>query len=104
ACSTSAPPDRCDQAAGSLGERKISGIRGRNPRRRRRRRYLLASCEWPSRSGACAAGSSRITYNQMVVDQLSPSDIDRIFHALADSTRRDILTLTVGGSYSVSSL
>lgn len=40
----------------------------------------------------------------MVVDQLSPSDIDRIFHALADSTRRDILTLAVGGSYSVSSL
>ena len=44
------------------------------------------------------------TYNQMVVDQASPADIDRIFHALADATRRDILALAVGGGYSVSAL
>jgi DNA-binding transcriptional ArsR family regulator len=40
----------------------------------------------------------------MVVDQLSGSDVDRIFHALADSTRRDILAFAVGGTYSVSTL
>ncbi len=44
------------------------------------------------------------TYNQMVVDQLSDADIDRIFHALADRTRRDILALAVRGEHSVSSL
>ena len=40
----------------------------------------------------------------MVVDQISDSDVDRIFHALADSTRRDILALAVGDRYSVSAL
>jgi DNA-binding transcriptional ArsR family regulator len=40
----------------------------------------------------------------MVVDQISEADVDRIFHALADSTRRDILALAVGGRYSVSAL
>ena len=40
----------------------------------------------------------------MVVDQESDANVDRIFHALADSTRRDILALAVGGRYSVSAL
>ena len=41
----------------------------------------------------------------MVVDQeLSPADVDRIFHALADSTRRDIVARAVEGGYSVSAL
>lgn len=40
----------------------------------------------------------------MVVDQTSEADIDRIFHALADGTRRDILALAVEGRYSVSAL
>jgi DNA-binding transcriptional ArsR family regulator len=40
----------------------------------------------------------------MVVDQVAPGDVDRIFHALADGTRRDILAVTVGGGYSVSAL
>jgi DNA-binding transcriptional ArsR family regulator len=40
----------------------------------------------------------------MVVDQLPDADVDRIFHALADRTRRDIVALTVEGSYSVSAL
>jgi DNA-binding transcriptional ArsR family regulator len=39
----------------------------------------------------------------MVVDQI-PKDVDRIFHALADGTRRDIVTQAVGGNYSVSAL
>src|SRR5262249_46857679 len=32
------------------------------------------------------------------------ADIDRIFHALADGTRRDIVALAVGESFSVSAL
>jgi DNA-binding transcriptional ArsR family regulator len=40
----------------------------------------------------------------MVVDQVSDAEVDRIFHALADRTRRDILALAVGGTYSVSAL
>jgi DNA-binding transcriptional ArsR family regulator len=40
----------------------------------------------------------------MVVDQASPADIDRIFHALADATRRDIVALAVNDTYSVSAL
>lgn len=45
------------------------------------------------------------TYNQMVVDQAPDAGVDRIFHALADGTRRDILALAAGGGgYSVSAL
>ena len=40
----------------------------------------------------------------MVVDQVSDADVDRIFHALADGTRRDIVALAVEGPYSVSAL
>jgi DNA-binding transcriptional ArsR family regulator len=40
----------------------------------------------------------------MVVDQGSDGDVDRIFHALSDGTRRDILAVAVGARYSVSSL
>ncbi len=40
----------------------------------------------------------------MVVDQASEASVDRIFHALADGTRRDILALAVQGGYSVSAL
>ena len=39
----------------------------------------------------------------MVADQTA-ADLDRIFHALADGTRRDIVALTVGGAHSVSAL
>ena len=44
------------------------------------------------------------TYNQMVVDQLPHAEVDRIFHALADGTRRDIVALAVEGTHSVSAL
>jgi DNA-binding transcriptional ArsR family regulator len=40
----------------------------------------------------------------MVVAQAPDAAVDRIFHALADGTRRDILALTVEGTYSVSAL
>ena len=40
----------------------------------------------------------------MVVDQLAEADVDRIFHALADATRRDILTRVIREDQSVSTL
>jgi len=40
----------------------------------------------------------------MVVDTLSDEAVDRLFHALADSTRRDILRRAVAGELSVSQL
>src|SRR3984957_11906887 len=53
---------------------------------------------------SCVRRRPGLPYNQMVVDQESDADVDRIFHALADSTRRDILALAVGDRYSVSAL
>ncbi len=55
-------------------------------------------------SRICVLHPCPLTYNQMVVAQLSDAEVDRIFHALADRTRRDILTLAVGGKYCVSAL
>jgi len=43
-------------------------------------------------------------YNQMVVQELSDAEIDRIFHALADSTRRDIVTRAIKREQSVTAL
>src|SRR6478752_4817308 len=46
-----------------------------------------------------------VTYNQMVVGiELSDDEIDRVFHALAAATRRDILRRTISGEHSVSAL
>ncbi|BCJ31436.1 metalloregulator ArsR/SmtB family transcription factor [Actinocatenispora sera] len=40
----------------------------------------------------------------MVVDDWSDGELDRVFHALADPTRRDILVRTMRAGESVSSL
>jgi DNA-binding transcriptional ArsR family regulator len=40
----------------------------------------------------------------MVVDALPDAEVDRIFRALADATRRDILRRTMAGEESVSQL
>ena len=40
----------------------------------------------------------------MVVDQLSDHEVDRLFHALADATRRDIVRRVLDGEYSISDL
>ncbi|NUP60470.1 MAG: winged helix-turn-helix transcriptional regulator [Pseudarthrobacter sp.] len=40
----------------------------------------------------------------MVVDQLRETELDRLFQALADSTRRDIVRRVTAGEYSVSGL
>jgi DNA-binding transcriptional ArsR family regulator len=45
------------------------------------------------------------TYNQMVVRYaLSDAEVDRIFRALADATRRDIVRRTLAGEATVSEL
>ena len=40
----------------------------------------------------------------MVVDQMTDSKVDRLFHALSDGTRRDILRRSLEGEQSVSRL
>ncbi|MGG5170694.1 ArsR/SmtB family transcription factor [Pseudarthrobacter sp. J1738] len=40
----------------------------------------------------------------MVVDQVSEAELDRLFQALADSTRRDIVARVSAAEYSVSGL
>ena len=40
----------------------------------------------------------------MVVGLLEPEVADRVFHALADGTRRDIVTRTLEGAHSVAAL
>ena len=45
-----------------------------------------------------------ITYNHMVVGFLADERADRVFHALADGTRRDIVLRTLEGEHSVSAL
>jgi DNA-binding transcriptional ArsR family regulator len=45
-----------------------------------------------------------LTYNQMVVRELTDEAVDRLFHALSDATRRDILRRSVQGELSVSRL
>ena len=40
----------------------------------------------------------------MVVDELTEAEIDRVFHALADATRRDLLRRAADGELSVSRL
>jgi len=43
-------------------------------------------------------------YNHMVVGLAPPERADRLFHALADATRRDIVMRTMRGEHSVSAL
>jgi DNA-binding transcriptional ArsR family regulator len=51
---------------------------------------------------------TRVTYNLMVVDgrreHLADEEVDRIFRALADRTRRDIVRRTLPGAVTVSQL
>lgn len=51
-----------------------------------------------------ARAGAGVSYNQMVVDKLSDADVDRLFQALADATRRDIVRRVTVAEYSVSGL
>jgi DNA-binding transcriptional ArsR family regulator len=48
--------------------------------------------------------SASVTYNWMVVDDLAAEEVDELFRALADPTRRDILRRCGDGEPSVSRL
>ncbi len=50
------------------------------------------------------SGHAAVIYNQMVVDELSDAEVDRIFQALADATRRDIVARVFSRELSVSEL
>lgn len=59
----------------------------------------------PATNGTtCAGATEQLTYNHMVVDELSDQDVDRIFRALADRTRRDIFERVLVKGLSVSTL
>jgi DNA-binding transcriptional ArsR family regulator len=45
-----------------------------------------------------------LTCNQMVVDNANDTEVDRIFQALADATRRDIVSRTLTREQSVTAL
>ena len=45
-----------------------------------------------------------VTYNHMVVGVMEDERADRVFRALADATRRDIVVRTLEGEHSVSAL
>ena len=45
-----------------------------------------------------------VTYNQMVAQLLSRDETDLLFHALADGTRRDIVSRVIESEQSVSTL
>lgn len=67
-------------------------VRGRGIRR--------GSVRWV----ACQWWGSPVTYNHMVVRGLSEVAADRVFHALADGTRREIIVRVIHGDQSVSAL
>jgi DNA-binding transcriptional ArsR family regulator len=48
--------------------------------------------------------AASLPYNRMVVGELTEAEADRLFHALADGTRRDILRRCIKGEPSVSRL
>ena len=68
-------------------------------RRGARRDYLRGR-----RAGLAPGPGGGLINNHMVACQLTPDQADRVFHALADRTRRDIVRRVLGGEASVSAL
>jgi DNA-binding transcriptional ArsR family regulator len=54
--------------------------------------------------GGCQRRRVVLRYNQMVVYQVSDAEVDRVFHALADATRRDIVRRVAVGEQSITDL
>src|SRR5208282_1598858 len=70
----------------------INTIESLNLHRSTEERGLVASC---------AGNLAQIIYNRMVVDRpLTEAEFDRVFHALADVTRRNILGRAIRGDES----
>lgn len=53
---------------------------------------------------SCATSHTAVIYNQMVVDEFTEETVNRIFRALADATRRDIVRRTLLADVSVTQL
>lgn len=64
----------------------------------------MPTCATVVRALPCARRGPVITYNLMVVGVLADERADRVFHALADATRRDIVEQAMAGDHSVSAL
>jgi DNA-binding transcriptional ArsR family regulator len=62
------------------------------------------STSGPRSTRPCITALTVLIYNPMVVDHLANDQADRVFHALADATRRDILLRTLEGQHNVSAL
>ena len=72
---------------------------------RRTKRHETTSSANALEKRSCAAVAAALIYNHMVVEMnLSDSDVDRMFQALADRTRRDIIERAVERGQSVSVL
>jgi DNA-binding transcriptional ArsR family regulator len=56
------------------------------------------------RPSSVTLDAGALIYNHMVVTQTAEQEIDRVFGALANATRRDILRRALGGTHSVSAL
>lgn len=63
-----------------------------------------AELTWVLRARPLQGVAVGLTYNRMVVDAVTDEEVDRLFHALADGTRRDILHRCVRAEPSVSRL
>jgi DNA-binding transcriptional ArsR family regulator len=63
----------------------------------------VAVMSFSSRDVVLVSRASRY-YNRMVVDMAEAERADALFHALADPTRRDILTVVLQEAHSVSDL
>ncbi|MGA3486940.1 ArsR/SmtB family transcription factor [Micromonosporaceae bacterium DT55] len=53
---------------------------------------------------ACGRSGAPLTYNHMVVQTTTEADADRVFHALSDATRRDIIARVIRHEESVTGL
>ena len=55
-------------------------------------------------ASSCQVSPGQVTYNHMVVQKVERQAVDQIFAALADATRRDIVTRVLRDEASVSAL
>ena len=67
-------------------------------------REVLIAKPHATGEGLAPGDVAALTYNPVVVRQLDDEEVDRVFAALADRTRRDIVVRVLGEDASVSSL
>jgi DNA-binding transcriptional ArsR family regulator len=65
---------------------------------------IISGSSLAIQAGTAGDPSAALTYNLVVVSELPDTEVDHLFHALADATRRDILRRAVEGELSVSRL